>query len=241
MPAERVTKALCLVVSGFLMIAAFAAIRGEAVPTSAMTHPDTFTTVLNQLKSNKNDDVNGVSLGLSVENTEYRAAQGIGDYDSLTVDLQLVGSSRGDFRYSAPTSANLDISDIPFTHSETLLNQPSLDDSSVPVTIPHIYDVCVPGHSNWVSPNGFTFFGINYQKVWVSPNGYLSFLGPTNSNHYGVSIPNPLFPNGFIAPFFTNLKLNTNGPQSVSFYCYDDYNNNNGISWDAPFNIGFYW
>jgi hypothetical protein len=60
-------------------------------------------------------------------------------------------------------------------------------------------------------PFAFGFFGANHTSVKVSSNGYLVFGSSDASAWSNMRLPASALPNGVVAPFWDDLRLNTRG------------------------------
>lgn len=55
----------------------------------------------------------------------------------------------------------------------------------------------------------FTYYGTDYTQVWIGTNGWISFVDPSSfgDTYTPVALPNSGAPNGFVAPFWTDLDI----------------------------------
>lgn len=208
-------------------------------PYTASPHPIGFQALIKQA-SHAEGVQNSIGLTVGVENVEFKQKLSEQGRDTFFLTVNGMVNTRGDYSYSAPSEGSA----FPWPNhpagvyfERTIISSPA-DNQYAQVDIHELLSHClnIPPPLTFVT-SGIEFYGVNYQKFWVSVNGYISFLRGITDAYYSRPIPSKLSPNGFVAPFFTDLEL-PSGLGYVKSYCtYQD----DVTTWDAPLNLGIEW
>ncbi len=136
---------------------------------------------------------NSAANGVDVGNCYYAPPQTMYYYYSFTstIGIEAANGTTGFGGPNKTSSNNHPVSNYRFDPVP-----PIVDDASRSFTLP----------ADWDAPNnGFDFFATRYSTIWVGCNGIVTFAQDTNPNN--AVLPSATTPNGFIALFWDDLKV----------------------------------
>ncbi|MGQ9678135.1 MAG: C25 family cysteine peptidase [bacterium] len=85
-------------------------------------------------------------------------------------------------------------------------------------------------------PFTFKFYGSEYRTISIADNGYIAMGNTTYSEQYNWHIPSAQGPDGLIAVFWDDFRVDTMGAPGV-FYHYDEENHRFIVEWSRVFHV----